>query len=142
MAVAPPAMISGSGVPPLEKSGSEPGPKASAVTVTGSVERLRSTATAVALKSVGTWPKSTEGGSATSAVSSPSPVSVTSRSPQPLQGVTARAARFTPARWGWKLTSWVRVSPGDRVSEAIENSSPPAPTMRPLTVQREGGSCW
>jgi hypothetical protein len=133
VAVAPPAITSGTGVPPLWKSGSDPGANRMPVTVTGSVERLRSTATPVTVKSVGTSPKSTEGGSAMSACSSPSPVSVTRRSPQPAQGVTARATRFTPARWGWKLTSWVRVSPGARVSGDMENSSAPAPTMRPVT---------
>ena len=49
--------------------------------------------------------------------------SVTSTSPHPLQGVIARAARFTPERCGWKLTSWLRVSPGDSVTRDMENSS-------------------
>jgi hypothetical protein len=98
VAVAPPAITRGTGVPPLWKSGSDPDANRMPVTVTGSVERLRSTATPVTVKSVGTRPKSTTGGSAMSACSSPSPVSVTRRSPQPVQGVTARATRFTPAR--------------------------------------------
>jgi hypothetical protein len=66
------------------------------------------------------------------------PVKTTRTSPQPAQGVMARATRLVPTRCGWKLTFCWRVSPGARVSGAMLNSSLPAPTTRAVTWTGSG----